>query len=289
MRLTGLALLITIVGALTLSATPAYADQDDVLFVLDTSGSMADAAPDGTTTKLEVAVQALSATLGDVAQSRPVGLLAFGGDCDDPITARVPVAAGNHDVLDSAAADLVPGGGTPTGAAVEAAVRLLGGPQAGGTVILIADGDEDCSVTSCDVAAEAPSIDFQFIGVGVELGCDAANVSVTTIDDVGSLEPVLIDTLEPGRSWTSTALAGLAVVGIGALAVGWYAGPNGPAGQGTQKHLVREGIRIRQRPDSAPRIQTDEGAPSAQRDASLHIVIRPGEWVETTQGSEDIR
>ncbi|EEN87701.1 von Willebrand factor type A domain protein [Rhodococcus erythropolis SK121] len=131
-----------------------------VLFVVDTSGSMAGS-------PLAQAKDALRAGIGALSSGQAAGLRSFAGDCGNGGQLLVPVATDNRDQLNNATNQLTAGGTTPTPDALRAAAGDL--PSTGDrTIILISDGQSTCG-DPCAVATELKTqlgIDFRVHAVG---------------------------------------------------------------------------------------------------------------------------
>lgn len=95
---------------------------DNIAIVLDFSGSMTEGACEGGGSKAWVAVNALESFLENVPAGVNMSLVAFD---DSGLGEVVPMAKDNGAQIQSAVRSLVPGGSTPLGSAMEAAVASL--------------------------------------------------------------------------------------------------------------------------------------------------------------------
>jgi Ca-activated chloride channel homolog len=140
-----------------------------VMIVLDGSGSML--APLDGKTRIAVAREALAELLKDWDQQSELGLVAYGhrrkGDCAD---IEVAVPPGKPDVqrMLAIANALRPQGMTPLSAAVRRAAEALKFTEQRATVILVSDGQENCSADPCAVGRElkAKGVDFRAFVIG---------------------------------------------------------------------------------------------------------------------------
>ncbi len=124
------------------------------VLVLDASGSMWGQLQGQS--KMQIAQSAVREALAQWPQERALGLIAYGHrsktDCAD-IETLAPVAAFDGARLTKAVDALRPNGMTPIGASLRAAFKLMPA-DAGGTVILVSDGEETCDVDPCAIARE---------------------------------------------------------------------------------------------------------------------------------------
>ena len=163
----------------TLTLTPQLASARSVVFVLDLSGSMDDAAGDGGT-RLEAAKAALAQVLARAPTdgSQEYALTTFGGGCD----VRVPIdfTADAAAVVDYSAG-LYADGSTPLAAALRRGQHLALDAASSDDVLLVllSDGEETCDGDPVGVA--------RLIGQGVRakvvasLGTQAKVISVNAI------------------------------------------------------------------------------------------------------------
>ncbi|WP_157987589.1 vWA domain-containing protein [Jiangella endophytica] len=150
-----------------------------MLLVLDSSGSMAEATPDGGT-RIDAAKDALRQVIAGLPDDQEVGLRVYGaevfsqndpGACTDSQLIATP-GTGNRDALTAALDDYEPYGETPIGYALQEAGKDLGteGPR---TIVLVSDGEPTCAPDPCEVAT-------QLAGGGVDVRIDVVGLDVDT-------------------------------------------------------------------------------------------------------------
>ena len=173
----------------TLTLTPQLASARSVVFVLDLSGSMDDAAGDGGT-RLEAAKAALGQVLAQAPRdgSQEYALTTFGGGCD----VRVPIDfTGDPQAVVDYSAGLYADGSTPLAAALRRGQHLALDEASSDDVLLVllSDGEETCDGDPVGVArligqgvrakvvaslgTQAKVIAVNAIGFGVEPGSSA--------------------------------------------------------------------------------------------------------------------
>ncbi|MDT0201671.1 VWA domain-containing protein [Nocardioides sp. AE5] len=186
-----LAASLTVAGALCLTPSLALADETDpdsgietdygrMMLVLDSSGSMKEAAAGGQT-RIEAARTALTEVINTLPDDADVGLQVFGatvfsrndaGACTDT---QVVVAPGtdNRAELLAAVGDYAPYGETPIPVALEEAAKALGG-EGKRSIVLVSDGESTCG-NPCEVAAGIANsgVDIQIDVVGLSVSGEA--------------------------------------------------------------------------------------------------------------------
>ena len=154
-------------------ASPALAADDNVLFILDASGSMWAEMGDGH--RITVAREALDEVVADLPEGTPLGLVAYGhrrkGDCDD-IEVLIEPGAGDREAFLETVRAINPKGMTPISASVEQAVETLRTREGRGTLVLLSDGLENCDGDPCAAvrAAQEAGLDFVMHVIGFALG-----------------------------------------------------------------------------------------------------------------------
>ena len=98
--------------------------QDNIVVVLDASGSMRELMPGTSRTKMEIAKGALLRVLGAVPPSTNVGVLVFSGDKGGDAVLH-PLGPVDPQLLSSAIARVRPSGGTPLGAFLKRGTDML--------------------------------------------------------------------------------------------------------------------------------------------------------------------
>ena len=168
---------ITLTIALLLSSLAQAQDREDVIMVLDASGSMWGQL-DGVT-KIEIAREAIGDMVADWDGNTNLGLIAYGhrekGNCSDieVLLDPAPLNAGQFtDVVNS----LSPKGKTPITASVLQAAESMRYTENKATVILISDGLETCDADPCALATklEAAGVDFTAHVIGFDLSAEDA-------------------------------------------------------------------------------------------------------------------
>ncbi|MCM2563616.1 VWA domain-containing protein, partial [Lutimaribacter sp. EGI FJ00013] len=181
----------TLAGGGALAAGMAHAQdqnaqQEDVMIVFDGSNSMWGQI-DGVA-KIEIARDVMGDLLGNWADDRHVGLMAYGhrrrGDCSDIETLVEPAPGTSAAIMDRINA-ISPVGKTPLTTAVEQAAQSLAYTDRPATVVLISDGLESCDRDPCALASalEKGGVGFTAHVVGFGLGKNADAESLACIAD----------------------------------------------------------------------------------------------------------
>ncbi|HET7845464.1 MAG TPA: VWA domain-containing protein [Xanthomonadales bacterium] len=161
---------ILLAATLALAAAPALAD--DVIVVLDESGSMWGQL--GGKAKIESARDAVGALVTRWPTEHRLGLVAYGhrskGDCND-IETVIPLGAVDEAAFKATVGKLQPKGMTPLSAAVIRAADDLKYTEQKATVLLISDGEETCNLDPCQVGKdlEAKGVDFTAHVIGFDV------------------------------------------------------------------------------------------------------------------------
>ncbi len=167
---------------------PAAAAPEDplkVVVVLDVSGSMARPGGNGLTL-LGGARRAVAELTASLPQETEIGLRVYGSEYGGRDRARscrdtrllVPVGPGNGAAVVRATRDLRPTGDTPIGLALKSAAGDLdGGPASERVIVLVSDGEDNCSppdVPPCQVvqALRRGGVSVRVESVGVALQDD---------------------------------------------------------------------------------------------------------------------
>jgi Ca-activated chloride channel family protein len=156
-------------------AAPAQdTQQEDAILVLDASGSMWGQIEGRN--KILIARDVIGDLLDTLADDRRLGLVAYGhnrrGDCAD-IETVAPVGA-DRATIRGAVNGLSPLGMTPLSDSVRHAAEELNYSQNPATVILVSDGEENCSADPCALAAEleAAGVNFTAHVIGFDISTD---------------------------------------------------------------------------------------------------------------------
>ncbi|VAV87078.1 hypothetical protein MNBD_ALPHA08-1015 [hydrothermal vent metagenome] len=164
--------LTIVVFAIFVASTSLRAQQQDVMVVLDASGSMwgqIDGKP-----KINIAREVMSKVLRDLDGTANIGVMAYGhrkkGDCGD-IETIIPVGKVNQARYMSVINSLSPKGKTPITRSVRMAAEELRYTENKATVVLISDGLETCQANACAMAKELEKlgVDFTVHVVGFDL------------------------------------------------------------------------------------------------------------------------
>jgi len=164
--------LMFILFVILFSTTGLRAQQQDVMVVLDASGSMWGQI-DGTP-KIDIARDVMSKVLRDLDGKANIGVMAYGhrkkGDCGD-IETIIPVGKVNQARYMSVINSLSPKGKTPITRSVRMAAEELRYTENKATVVLISDGLETCQANACAMAKdlEKLGVDFTVHVVGFDL------------------------------------------------------------------------------------------------------------------------
>lgn len=164
--------LLTAIGLTGLFAAPlAQAEEQDVILVLDGSGSMWGQI-DGEA-KITIARTVVGQVIDDLPGDQRLGLVAYGhnrkGDCSD--IEEVVTVGTDRDTVRSAVNAINPKGKTPLSASVQFAAEKLRYTENKATVILVSDGRETCDLDPCAVgnALEQAGVDFTAHVIGFDV------------------------------------------------------------------------------------------------------------------------
>ena len=173
--------------ALSIPLSAWGATMPEVMFILDSSGSMSEMA--GAQTKIEAAKSVLAQVVPAVAPEVKIGLAAYGhrrsNDCAD---IEILVSPGSEDrpALMARIAAIQPKGMTPISAAITQAAELLKERDAETTIVLVSDGQETCGGDPCAVvkALKAGGIRFVMHVVGFDV-TEADKAQLACIAEAG--------------------------------------------------------------------------------------------------------
>jgi hypothetical protein len=200
--LAGLIVATTVGWSAAAQDAAAAADDRTIMFVVDTSTSMAGA-------PLATAKNALMAATAGVPAGASVGVHSFGGPCDDGGRVRLPLGPFDPGTFGSAVQSLSIGAsGTPTPAALRAAATMF--PRSGDrTLVLVSDGGSSCG-DPCPAARELNDrlgANFRIDSVGFrapdsaesELDCIArvTGGDYVAVTDSGGLQQALTQSSAP--------------------------------------------------------------------------------------------
>ena len=169
--------LISIAIACLLAADVQAQQDTEVMFILDSSGSMSEDA--GGQRKIDAAKQVMRQIVPEIAKDAPVGLTVYGhrkkGDCSD-IEVLVPPGSSDHLSLLQQVESLQPVGKTPISAAILTVAGLVKTRDVQTTVVLVSDGIETCAGDPCAVAEQLKQTGLKFVVhvVGFDVDANAA-------------------------------------------------------------------------------------------------------------------
>ena len=150
--------------SLCLPLCASAASLPEAVFILDASGSMAEAA--GAQTKMAAAQAVLAQVVPAVAPEVKLGLAAYGhrreNDCTD-IEVLVPPGTEDRAAVLARIAAMQPKGMTPISAAVTQVADLLKGRAAETTVVLVSDGQETCGGDPCATVRALKAAGVKFV------------------------------------------------------------------------------------------------------------------------------
>jgi len=164
--------LIGLLLPMMLATAPARAETENVMLILDASGSMwgrVDNRP-----KIQIAREVIGQVLSDMGDKVNMGIIAYGhrkkGDCGD-IQTIIPVGPVNAKAYMSVINKIKPKGKTPITDAVRRGAEELRFSEEKATVVLISDGLETCDADPCVLASELEEagVDFTVHVVGFDL------------------------------------------------------------------------------------------------------------------------
>lgn len=159
-------------ASLSLCLAPALCAQENVMLVLDASGSMWGQI-DGRS-KVEIARETVAGLLREWKAENQLGLTAYGhrrrGDCED-IEVLIPVGPLDAEAYLRRVNGLNALGMTPLSAAVIKAAEALRHTEQKATVILVSDGEETCRLDPCEVGRSLAQagIDFTAHVIGFDV------------------------------------------------------------------------------------------------------------------------
>ncbi len=146
-----------------------------IIFIYDASGSMWGQLEGKT--KMEIASEVLTTTVGTLGENQQVGVVAYGhrqkGDCKD-VETLVSMENTSKTEVTKALKNIKPLGKTPLAYSARMVIDQLKASGSSATIILITDGVESCNGDICNVVSEAKKagIDFKLhiVGFGLKKG-----------------------------------------------------------------------------------------------------------------------
>lgn len=132
-------------------------DKDEILFLLDISGSMnAKVATGSVVTRFESMLNSVETLVTWLPKDKKIGLLTIGGGCgQDPIM-KLPVENGNRLLILNTLKGLRPSGGTPLYDRLRQSSALFSSEGNEKTIFLASDGLESClgALSTCELASQ---------------------------------------------------------------------------------------------------------------------------------------
>ncbi len=172
------AFLVLALAIAALAAAPAQhaRAQDGAMIVLDASATMSGSI--GGKPKIQIARDTLATVLADPPAKLALGMLVFGhrqkASCTD-IDLMVPPAIGSTRAILEAAASIKPQGKTPLADSLTEAAQELNYTEKKATIIVIADGSDNCQGDPCAAASDLKSTGADFTIHVVGFGLSAAD------------------------------------------------------------------------------------------------------------------
>jgi len=146
-------------------------EEQNVIFILDSSGSMAK--PMGSRSKLVVAKEVVGGFVKAIPNSVNLGFMAYGHrnkNCDD-IELLNDLASDNRDSILTSINSLAPKGNTPISASILKAAEYLKDKSGKRTIVLVSDGEESCSTNPVETVKQLRDLGIQVtvhvVGFGV--------------------------------------------------------------------------------------------------------------------------
>jgi Ca-activated chloride channel homolog len=170
--------LVWLAGAACAALAPlgALAEGQNVLIVLDSSGSMAGRV--GNQVKIDLAERVVSDLVDNMPADMKVGVVVYGArsprtqnNCDD-IEVLQPMGPPDSAKLNAALHGVKPRGMTPIGGSLRRAAEVLRDLPGKSTIVLVSDGTESCHGDPCKVAREvheSTGIDVKVHVVGLDV------------------------------------------------------------------------------------------------------------------------
>ena len=155
---------IATIMTLTGIAGATKAQQSNLVFILDASGSMWGQVEG--TAKIVIAKEVLAELIKDLPQDVNVGLVAYGhrrkGDCND-VEELVPLGELDKEKLIKKIKAINPKGKTPITLSVKMTAEKLKAIEDETTIILVSDGKETCEGDPCELVRELKQSGVKFV------------------------------------------------------------------------------------------------------------------------------
>lgn len=154
---------------------PANGERENVLIILDSSSSMAEALQ-GNETKMAAAKRTIAQILQKFPDNTPVGLRVYGQHAWNACHSTdllVPIAPGGRYAIGKALLNIEPAGATPISYTIQKALmedfRGLSGRK---NIVLVSDGEETCSYDPCGVTVamlrQGVDVKINVVGYGLQ-------------------------------------------------------------------------------------------------------------------------
>lgn len=153
------------------------AEYPEIMFILDSSGSMSEVVAGKT--KIDAAKEVMHKLVPELDSNVRAGLTAYGhrsaGDCAD-IEVLLPPGSTDRAELLARVDQLQPKGKTPISAAILTVASKIKMKDAETTIVLVSDGIETCGGNPCEVVAQLKSTGAKFVlhTVGFDVNAAAA-------------------------------------------------------------------------------------------------------------------
>ncbi len=155
--------IFTLIFITTGAGQAADAVKQQVIFIVDASGSMDSAM--GSKSKIALLKEALSSVIRELPSGINAGLVSYGGhrqgDCND-IEELVPSASGDRNLFIRKLESITPKGMSAIFLSVQKAAEKLKGLTGKSTIILIADGQDNCKKDPCKLIQDLRKQEFNF-------------------------------------------------------------------------------------------------------------------------------
>ncbi len=225
----GVVAALTAVACVCAPAARGDGQPPKVMFVVDSSSSMADPEPSGGS-RMSMTKAALQAAVAELGENSSVGLRSLGGGkqtgdnkCNDS-TSELDLATVDKDKFNKAVDALQPGGDSPITFALSEAASALGS-DGQRRIILVADAKESCEADPCATVKELMAGGLQVDVVGIspdtssreQFQCiaNAGGGSYYEVSESSALKSVL--TRLGGLTQLPAAAGGTAIAGAEAI------------------------------------------------------------------------
>jgi len=155
--------IFTLIFITTGAGQAADAVKHHVMFIVDASGSMDSAM--GSKSKIALLKEALSGVIRELPSGINAGLVSYGGhrqgDCNDT-EELVPPASGDRNLFIRKLESITPKGMSAIFLSVQKAAEKLKGLTGKTTIILIADGQDNCKKDPCKLIQDLRKQEFNF-------------------------------------------------------------------------------------------------------------------------------